>query len=284
MRFLDYVECCNRHDLSNFLPLQYSGNTLGWVRTTWVDWLRDWKQVFRIADDRVELINVTGNLRQRGEPLGQVAQELASQGVINPLTGEMYPVTAGSREQAVMLIDRAAAPFFGVLTFGQHLNGFVRTDQGLKMWVGKRSAERLRFPGKFDHLVAGGLPYGVGLRENLAKECWEEAGIPSAVAAQAIAVGAVTYVIEFDRGLKPDVLYCYDLELPETFQPRCTDGEVEEFYLWPIEQVMETMKAREAFKLNCNLVIIDFLIRHGYVGPEYEGYLDLITGLHPKVP
>ena len=34
------------------------------------------------------------------------------------------------------------------------------------------------------------------------------------------------------------------------------------------------------FKFNCHLVIIDFLIRHGLIGPDHPDYLDLISGLH----
>jgi 8-oxo-dGTP pyrophosphatase MutT (NUDIX family) len=132
--------------------------------------------------------------------------------------------------------------------------------------------------------VAGGLPYATSLEANLIKECWEEAGIPADMARRAVPTGAVTYVAESSRGLKPDTLYCYDLELPADFQPRCTDGEVEAFELWPLERVMETLEAGPSFKLNCNLVIIDFLIRHGYISPDHEDYLHLVNGLHPRLP
>mmetsp|Transcript_9640 Transcript_9640/g.23168 ORF Transcript_9640/g.23168 Transcript_9640/m.23168 type:complete len:81 (-) Transcript_9640:1447-1689(-) len=33
------------------------------------------------------------------------------------------------------------------------------------------------------------------------------------------------------------------------------------------------------YKPNCAIVIIDFLMRHGYVAPEEEGYLELLAGL-----
>ena len=83
---------------------------------------------------------------------------------------------------------------------------------------------------------------------------------------------------------KPDVIFCYDLEVPPTFEPRCTDGEVDAFYLWPVERVLETVRDTPDFKLNCNLVIIDFLIRHGYIEPDTPDYLELQSGLHPRLP
>ena len=33
--------------------------------------------------------------------------------------------------------------------------------------------------------------------------------------------------------------FVYDLKLPNEFQPCVSDGEVEEFYCWPIEKVMK---------------------------------------------
>ena len=51
------------------------------------------------------------------------------------------------------------------------------------------------------------------------KECWEEAGVPKELAAQARPVGAVSYAAMQRAGLKRDVLFCYDLELPLDFVP-----------------------------------------------------------------
>jgi len=183
-----------------------------------------------------------------------------------------------------VLIDRACAPYFGVRAFGQHLNGFVCDTAGLKMWVGRRSADRRVYPLHLDNLVAGGLPWGVTFAENLRKECREEADIPRELADQARPVSAVTYCRDSKRGLKPDVMYCYDLELPLDFEPRCTDGEVDSFHLWPVEKVMKTVRETDEFKLNCNLVIIDFLVRHGYIDQDSPDYLKIIQGLRSPLP
>jgi hypothetical protein len=93
----------------------------------------------------------------------------------------------------------------------------------------------------------------------------------------------LTYNMETEKGMKPDTLYCYDLQLPPSFRPRCTDGEVEGFELVPVRDVMEIVRASDEFKLNCNLVIIDFCIRHGYLGPEHPEYHEIVTRLHPAL-
>jgi hypothetical protein len=69
------------------------------------------------------------------------------------------------------------------------------------------------------------------------------------------------------------------VELSPDFEPQNTDGEVESFTLLPLEEVARLVRDTDEFKLNCNLVIIDFLLRHGYLAPEHEEYLDLATGL-----
>jgi isopentenyldiphosphate isomerase len=188
------------------------------------------------------------------------------------------------RSQARFLIDRACAPYFGVRAFGQHLNGYQRRTDGLHLWVARRSASRRVYPNHLDNMVAGGLPWGVGLAENLRKECWEEAAVPAELADRAVPVGAVSYCRDSDRGLKPDVMYCYDLELDESFEPRCNDEEVAGFELWPVERVMSVVDGSDAFKLNCNLVIIDFLVRHGLIGPDHPDYLALLAGLRAPLP
>ena len=85
--------------------------------------------------------------------------------------------------------------------------------------------------------------------------------------------------MEAEDGLKPDVQFCYDLELPLDFTPHNTDGEIAEFMLWPMDKVAAIVRDTKEFKFNCNLVIIDFLVRHGLIAPEHPDYLEIVAGL-----
>src|SRR3546814_9663928 len=82
-------------------------------------------------------------------------------------------------------------PLFGVPAFGVHVNGYVATADGPRLWVGRRAKHKMVAPGKLDHLVAGGQPYGLGLMENVVKEAQEEASIPADLAARARPAGAL---------------------------------------------------------------------------------------------
>ena len=78
------------------------------------------------------------------------------------------------------------------------------------------------------------------------------------------------------------MLFNYDLYLPADFVPRPVDGEVQEFFLWSMDELLESMALEDGttansdpIKPNCCSVMIDFLLRHGYLNPEIPGYLDI---------
>ena len=277
--YLRHLEACNPPIRERFLPWYIQGRVVGWVRPELAGALKEYPRVFMVLDRAVELRPELDDFDRRSAALAETGESLAAAGLVTPPMGEPYPVTPAGREQALCVMDRAVAAWFGVRAFGQHLNGYVRTEAGIFMWIGRRARDRLIFPGRLDNMVAGGLPWGVSLAENLEKECMEEAGVPAELARRAVPVGIVSYNRVAQRGYRPDVLYCYDLELSPDFRPRNTDGEVESFSLLPLDEVARLVRETDEFKLNCNLVIMDFLIRHGYIRPDDPDYLALTTGL-----
>ncbi len=277
--YFRHIAACNPPVNEVFLPWRMDRHIVGWVRPTFAAELTSFPEVFQVDRRAVALVPGLVGFDQRSEAIAEVARALAAAETITPLMNEYYAVTPAGRDAALCVIDRAAAAYFGVRTFGQHLNGFVRRPDGIYMWIGRRARDRLLFPGALDNMVAGGLPFALDLHDNLVKECHEEAGVDAALAARAVAVGALSYNRVTARGYRRDVLYCYDLELPEDFEPRNTDGEVESFMLLPLAEVARLVRETDEFKLNCNLVVIDFLIRHGWLDPETPGYLALVQGL-----
>lgn len=281
--YLRHVVALNSWHVENFKPFYIANHPVGYVKDYLCQALAEWPQYFSITSNRVDLKIETYDFQRVSEVLDSVVHSLVDQGVIKNYLGELYPVTGINREQRIALLDRGAAGYFGIRTYGQHLNGYVRTETGIKLWIARRSADRINAPNKLDNMVAGGLPYNLSFSENLLKECKEEAGLPQALVNRAIATGAINYCCEVKTGLKPDTLYCYDLELPESFTPRNTDGEVAEFRLMDVQTVVELVRDSDEFKTNCNLVLLDFFIRHGVIGPECEGYLELIESLHVSI-
>ena len=278
--FLRHISDLNRWNPDHFRAFFIADQHVGYLKDYMCQALSRWPNYFSISDKHVVLSSSAQTAEQRSDLLDEVVRQLVEQGVIEHYLGEVYPVTATGREQVLAKLDRGSAACFGIKSYGQHLNGFVSSADGLQMWTARRAPERIHFPGMLDNLVAGGLPENLSLEINLLKECREEANIPDHLVETARAVGAVSYCRETEIGLKPDTLYCYDLQLPESFRPENTDGEVSEFQLLPIQQVIELVRDSNEFKPNCNLVNIDFFIRHGLLAADHPEYLQLVSGLH----
>ncbi len=279
MSFVDRVRACSIFDPARYHPFIVGGIRVGLVAPRFADRLRAFPEVFIVSDDSVTLSPRLSDFQQRTAAVGLALREIADQGLISGWRDEPFPVATSPAGPILFNMERAAIPWFGIRAYGVHLNGTVGGPGAPEMWVGRRSMLRPRSPGKLDQLVAGGQPAGLSLRDNLIKECGEEASIPPELAARAVSAGAVSYVTETEEGLRRDVLYVYDLDMPSGFEPRNTDGEIDAFYLWPIERVLETVRDTDEFKFNCSLVVIDFLIRHGLIEPDHPDYLDLIHGL-----
>ncbi|MSO93529.1 MAG: DUF4743 domain-containing protein [Rhodospirillales bacterium] len=265
---------------AQYRPFRVEGVEVGLVKHDFAARLREFSGVFQVSEQAVDLVPTLRDPAARTRAVDGALGRLRERGLISGWRGEHYPVAISFSSPALFTMERAAIPLFGVRAYGVHMNGYVRAGNRLKMWIGKRSLKKPTAPGKLDQLVAGGQPAGLSLTENLVKECKEEADIPEALARRAVPVGGISYCTERSEGLRNDVLFLYDLEVPPDFEPRNTDGEIDSFHLWPIERAIEIVRDTDDFKFNCGLIVIDFLIRWGYLEPEHPDYIPLLKGLH----
>lgn len=283
MSLVDRVRACQQRDLSRFPRFRVGDTAVGWVRPDIARRLPDFPDVFEIDGGAVRLRAGLADFDSRSRAMERVLRALEADGLVPGWRNEAYPVGTGFHAPPLFKMERAGVAGFGVRAYGVHVNGFVEarpgSNEGLRIWVGKRSRFKPTGPGKLDHLVAGGQPIGVGLMENVVKECAEEAAIAEPLARCARPAGFVSYVMENQEGIRNDVLFAYDLAVPADFTPRNTDGEIEAFFLWPVERVIETLASGDDFKFNVALVIIDFLVRRGILTPDEPDYLEIVHGL-----
>lgn len=280
MGFHNHIIACNSYDISRFRPFMVENKAVGWITHTLAHRLSYFSSVFVVTHKDVSLGHTLVTTADRTSAVAEVLSILVCEGYVPPLRKELFSVVRRFGGPELLRLDRSAVPLFGVRAFGIHVNGFVRTEKDIRLWIGKRSQTKAVAPGKLDNLAAGGQPAGLSLLENLVKECAEEAGIPRSLAETARPVGAITYCMEQSHGLKPDCMFCFDLELPVDFVPCNTDGEMESFTLMPVTEAIEKIRFTYEFKFNVNLVILDFAIRHGFITPEKEpDYLDLLFSL-----
>ncbi len=252
--FQRHRDACQNFTLpGDRLALRIAGAVAGWVEPGILAALQEFDSVTRDAD---------GLTLRDPAALPDIAHSLSQQGFYR-YRHEAFDVRAESGGKVLSTIDRGAMPAFGIMAAGMHLNGLVRRADGLHLWVARRAADKALDPGKLDHLAAGGVSAGMTPWETLIKEGAEEAAIPPELAMLAKQTARFGYTMLRPEGLRRDVLYCYDLKLPESFMPRAADGEVESFELWPIARVFEAVRDCDEFKFNVSLVLIDLFERLG---------------------
>ena len=253
-KLLAHIAACHTAVLPGArLPLYAGAQHIGYLTPANAAKLAAVEPGVRLAAERVEMDPAL---------LPRLNELAAAMGI--PTRAENFDVRAAADGPSLGVLDRGALPSFGVIGVGVHLNGLVRRADGLHLWVAKRAAHKKLDPGKLDHLVAGGVPAGHTPFAALLKEAEEEAGLSETMAAQARQVAVFTYNMERPEGLRRDVLYAYDIDLPDDFVPHPMDGEVESFALWPLAQVAEVLAHTDQFKFNVTLVLIDLLLREGF--------------------
>jgi len=279
MSYLRHVEACNCFDPDASLPFLLGGRRVGFIRRDHAKALAAFPDVFGIDDRAIHLAETLDTPQRRTEALAEVCRGLVRMGAIAAIRREAFAITEGWRGPLLFELDRGAVPFFGTRSYGVHLNGYRRDGDTLMMWIGRRALDKKVAPGKLDNLVAGGISSGYDAQETLVKEAGEEAGMPVALARRAWPVGAMLYRMALPDGMRDDVLFSYDLELPGDFVPHNTDGEISGFELLPFTECLRLVRETDAFKFNVNLTLINFALRHGQIQPEQPDYLALMTGL-----
>ncbi|XP_038638464.1 LOW QUALITY PROTEIN: thiamin pyrophosphokinase 2 [Scyliorhinus canicula] len=233
-------------------PFVVAGTEVGVVQPRMFPLLGRYPKVFRVNDGaggRVEVSSQLHSYQQRSTQLKQILGEWRLEKLFDSLSKWRNEVNGGAVLEGVV---------FSVILI-KHSGGAVLPQ------------------------VAGGLSAGLGVKETLIKECEEEACIPKSIARTAKPAGTISYTYEDEWGVFPECQFIYDLEIPADFVPEVGDGEVQEFYLWPLEKVKEAI-AESEFKPNCAMVVLDFLIRRGILHADNERcYHQFVEGLHREL-
>lgn len=279
MSLLDRIQYCRRRAPGGFRRFMVAGVQVGWVGHRLAERLRGHPEAFAVAADSVGVRDSLDTFDRRTRAVAESLERLREEGWFPGWRDEYFAVAPSFGAQPLMRIERGAVRHFGIRAYCVQLNGTTERDGRLQMWVARRALTKPVGPGKLDQIVGGGLPIGISVRENLLKECAEEASIPADLARQARPAGAVAYWRQ-DGDLSDDeVLFNYDLRLPADFTPVNADGEVAGFELWPTERVKQVLADGDDFLFDVALCIIDFLTRCGFIDSAEPDYVEIAEGL-----
>ncbi|MGE5271014.1 MAG: DUF4743 domain-containing protein [Thiohalocapsa sp.] len=283
MSFADRIRACNNFDPARVVPLVVasgvSDQRIGWLRHNNATALARFPNVFAVEPERVRLV-AHGDVDSISAAVDAVVDQLVVHNHVPKWRNETFDAMPCWGARPVFRLDRGAVPFFGVRAYGVHLNGYREVGGRPHLWIGRRAPNKQIAPDKLDNIVAGGIGNGHGIVATLYKEAEEEGGVPAPLVDRAVSAGAVSYVMETELGIRDDVLFVYDLEVPADFTPKNSDGELVEFTLMPADEVLDRVRTTDDFKFNVNLVVLDFAVRHGLIALDDPEYLDVACGLH----
>lgn len=281
------IDAAQRHDANHRVPFQLGGQPVGSVARGALTALQA-QAPWLVAHDGV----LSTALRDEALDAAFAATHAAlrERGLVTGWRDETYAVVPAWGAPVLARIERAAARFWGTLTFGAHANGYVAGPDGRPshLWIAQRSPHKATDPGKFDNLIGGGVPHGQTPFETLVREGWEEAGL----AADLVRRATRGRVIDLQRtlpdcaghGLQREQLFVYDLALPPGLQPRNQDGEVASLQLLPVAEAL-ALAAGDAMTVDAALATLDFALRWRLLGEREQAALTARTaGLFGAMP
>jgi 8-oxo-dGTP pyrophosphatase MutT (NUDIX family) len=183
-------------------------------------------------------------------------------------------------------LERAAARYFGVHTYAAHLNGLVRVDDAVTMWLARRSDSKAIDPGMLDNLVGGGIAAGATVADTVVKESWEEAGITQGLAATAQSAGLLSIFRVQRDGVQHETIFVHDLWLPADFAPANQDGEAVEHRrvaLAEAARLIAIADGPDTVTSDASLVALDCLLRLGEV-PMDSPWRSAFAALRTQAP
>jgi 8-oxo-dGTP pyrophosphatase MutT (NUDIX family) len=249
-------------------PFRVDGRTVGEIDPPRALALARFPDVFTIGAGDVRFAPHRTDAASRTAAAAMVARALADEGRLSPWRGERYAVGSQPDGTPLFLLERAAARYFGIRTFAVHVNGSMRRDDDAAMWIARRSPHKAIDPGLLDNLVGGGIAAGATVAETLAKEAWEEAGLPAALTRTARPVGTLEIRRAQPDGLQVETIFVHDLDLPNDTVPTNQDGEVVSFRVCSPDEAARLAaneSGPEVVTADASLVIVDWLMRHDHV-------------------
>lgn len=244
------------------ITLRMSGAGIGYVQRDVAELLTRECAGFSWTGDAL-LADGGDTIEARSELLERAAVLLRDRGILHGWRDELLAVRAGAGPQYLAVIERAACRPLGITTIAVHLNAWA---DGESMFVARRSAHKAIDPGLWDNLVGGMVPAGETVRDALAREAQEEAGLDLSVIR--LQAGSKLHVRRaVPEGYQSEVIRVFDATLPDTVVLQNRDGEVAAIERRKADDVIAAIE-RDEFTLESALVALDSLLRRaGVVAP-----------------
>ncbi|PSJ81026.1 NUDIX hydrolase [Neisseria iguanae] len=201
-----------------------------------------------------------------GDALQHMAYNWKQLGTLHGWRDERFDVC--HENKILFPLERAAFRPLGLLSKAVHLNGFTFKNGEWQLWIGRRSKHKAVDPNKLDNLVSGGVSCGEDITATMLRESEEEAGLSAHHMQDLTLCNQLHSLRPVSRGLHNEVLYIFDTVLPADIIPKNQDGEVADFELLTVVQVVEAMLS-DIMMSDAQLVILDVFDRYGLINSQH---------------
>jgi 8-oxo-dGTP pyrophosphatase MutT (NUDIX family) len=158
--------------------------------------------------------------------------------------------------QRIASVERGVVRPLGIATRAVHLVGC--SSDG-RFWVQQRSLDKANDPGLWDTLMGGMVSARDSLQSALARETWEEAGLRMDTLTELRLGGEVVLRKPSsdgaDAGYVSERVDWYRCTLPAGVQPLNQDGEVAQFALLEVPDLIERLQ-RDEFTTEAALILL----------------------------
>jgi 8-oxo-dGTP pyrophosphatase MutT (NUDIX family) len=239
-------------------PLIFRDKRIGNLGRSASELARFAPQVLREESGVFHLTATTAD--EASEHLNALLKTWHQAGVFSRWRGEQLDVLDPETFAPLFPLEREGRVLLGMMMTGAILNGVVLKNGAPYLWIAQRAANKSIAPLQWDCLANGAVGSGETPAVALAREAWEEAGVPAELAARANP--AAQFTIEHQEGeyVFYERAHCFDLVLPNTFLPANNDGEVERFDCVS-RSVLEVMLREQKFTHDATLAIKTWLLR-----------------------
>src|SRR5258708_21308306 len=120
----DHIRRCNTYRPAEFVPLLLGEERIGRVRRRDnAAALRRFDRIFTVGEDRVAIV-AARDFETLSQAFDEVTEALVAEGRLDKWRHEFFAVTPRWQAPPLFKLDRGAVAFFGIRSYGIHLNGW----------------------------------------------------------------------------------------------------------------------------------------------------------------
>lgn len=285
MKFSATIRPYKSADLTGFLRVFVAGQPVGWTKPEFAALLDSFNDTWFLRDNALHMNDALADFDTRAKAIDDTFVALSDQGHIPAMPDysmlggiDWFPIYSGQDIDRLALVRRFYAPYLGihfktVMVHGYHDNRY---------WAAKRGKIVEGAPGMMDIMVAGAVRHDQTLEEAVLDEGYAEAGIsrdwlPDIRHKQDLEL----YYLNDGGFFINETFHIYEFDTKGEFTPRTNlPLEVEGFQEYSMHDLLIAVQHGGIFKGQINMVLTDFLIRHGYLTKDHPDFEESNTLLY----